>query len=704
MAEQDIDLQARFSPVPRERWRDAVDKDLRGKPFERLKSRTRDGIEVEPLYTREDLEALGPLEQVPALPRFVRGRTALGAVGCGWDVRQEIAEPGVREAREAIAHDRRHGATGVFLRLDATLRTGSELLADESPVGSPGLVLAGHDDLRRVLEEVELPDVSVSLDAGVATLALAGALVEVARERDVEPGRLRGALGFDPLGQLAATGRLDFELDACWRQMADLAAWCAAHAPGLVPVTVATDAYVAGGASAAHELACALATGVEYVRRLVQQGLPLATACRGMTFRLGVGRDLFVEIAKLRAARRLWARVVELAGGDEESQALRLWVLSSSATLSARDPWVNMLRVTVGTFGAAVAGAEAITAAPFDEHLGVPDRLGRRLAAHTQVILHDESHLGRVIDAAGGSWYVETLTERLCERAWAGLQQIEEQGGMAAALVAGKVQKDVAAAARELRTAVHRRKMPVTGVSSYPQLDERPVVRTPRDAAPARTAAASRPASGAGDTALRQLEHVAAAPDPAAGALTDTAGRAFVAGASPAAIAAALGRRTGAVTAPAVESLRLAEDFETLRAASDRAAAGGLRPRAFLANIGPIPRHRARADFAANFFAAGGIEPLTNDGFADPAAAAEAFAASGAPIACLCGHDEDYPDVVPRLAPLLREAGARAILLAGRPGEHEEAWRKVGVDRFIHVGSDVHGVLHDLLAELEVIR
>jgi methylmalonyl-CoA mutase len=297
-------------------------------------------------------------------------------------------------------------------------------------------------------------------------------------------------------------------------------------------------------------------------------------------------------------------------------------VVTSPVMMSRRDPWVNMLRTTVATLAAGVGGADSVTVLPFDHALGLPDAFARRIARNTSTILIEESHLSRVIDPAGGSWYVEWLTDELAQAAWEFFRTIERDGGQAAVLRSGRLRTDLATTWAERSKRLAKRREPITGVSEFPLLAEKPVVREP-------------------------------APEPPSGGLP---------------------------------RVRRDEAFEELRARSDaHLAATGARPRIFLATLGPAAAHTARAAFAANLFQAGGIEPVTEGGFAD----------SGATEAVLCSSDALYAEQAEQAAESLRAAGARHVFLAGR-GEY------AGVDSYVFAGCDAVDVLSATLDRMGV--
>ncbi|MFD9779694.1 methylmalonyl-CoA mutase small subunit [[Kitasatospora] papulosa] len=582
---------AEFTDPSHDQWQSLVEgvlrrsgKDVEGAAAEEaLSTSIEDGLTVRPLYTSADAS---PDPGLPGFAPFTRGSRAAGNTTDGWDVRQrhELADP-VR-LNEALLGDLENGVTSLWLA-----------------VGGPGGVPV--QGLARALEGVHLDLAPLVLDAGADPGPAARELLGLYEARGLAKEAARGSLGVDPLGQAARTGA-DPELGTA----VDWALLCARAYPGLRALAVDALPYHDAGGSAAEELALSLATGVAYLRELTAAGLSVEEACAQLEFRYAATADQFLTIAKLRAARRLWARVAEVCGAPDAG-AQRQHAVTSSVMMTRRDPWVNMLRTTLACLGAGVGGAESVTVLPFDHALGLPDAFARRIARNTSTILMEESHLARVTDPAGGSWYVERLTDELASSAWAFFQEIERAGGQAGALRSGMVQERLAATWAARSKDLARRKEPVTGVSEFPALDERPVERETAPVGPARGG---------------------------------------------------------------LPTVRRDEAFETLRARSDaHLAATGSRPKVFLAALGPASVHTARASFAANLFLSGGIEPVHEPVSVDASTAAAAFAASGAGIACLCSTETLYAEQADDVAAALRAAGAEQVFLAGRPAEYAGA-------------------------------
>jgi methylmalonyl-CoA mutase len=636
-----LTLAAEFPAADRRQWQELVAAALRragrlpddapaAAAEDALATATYDGFAVRPLYTAEDAASGGASPPgLPGTAPFVRGRTPTGGVPTGWDVRQHHANPDAAATRAAVVTDLENGATSLWLAL--------------GPAGIP------VEALPEVLREVYLDLAPVVLDAGPDAVAAADAFLAVAADRGVDPAALTGNLGADPLGLRARAGT-GFDVAGPLADAAALARRCAAELPGLRAVTVDATPYHDAGGSDAEELGASLAAGVAYLRALTDAGLDVEAALGQLEFRYAATAGQFTTIAKFRAARRLWARVAEVCGaGDrghlpaprgpgDEPAGQRQHAVTSSAMLTRRDPWVNLLRGTVAAFAAGVGGADAVTVQPYDAAIGLPDGVARRIARNTSSLLVMESGVARVVDPAGGSWYVESLTAGLAAAAWDWFTEIERAGGIVAALDSGLVAGRLAATwdRRAKRLAV--RKDALTGVSEFPNLGEAPVTRVPHPAA----------AGTAG---------------PAPGALPVH---------------------------------RYAEEYEALRDAADAAtgAAGGHRPAVFLATLGPVAVHTARASFAANLFEAGGLATPRSGTSTDSAEVAAAFTASGARVACIASAEAVYAEAAAPVAAALKAAGARRVWLAGRPRDLAD------VDGYVFAGCDALAAIreaHDLL-------
>jgi methylmalonyl-CoA mutase len=700
MLDHEFHLRDDFPPAGYDEWRALAEADLAGASFEqKLVTHTYEGIDLQPVYTRRDHAGEGDPEGFPGLPPFVRGSRPLGAVRTGWDLRQEHAHPNLAATNQAILEDLRGGVTSLLLRLDAAARLG---LDPDDPntaelAGRDGIMAYHADDLDAALAGVHLDTVGVTLEAGAAFLPAAATLVALWQRHNVSPEQVRGAFNADPFAVLVRDGHLPMAAESALVLMADLAAWTAGHYPHVTAVRVGTAPYHHAGATAAQDIAFGMATAVEYLRAMTVAGMAVDAATRQILFSVSLGTHHFLAIAKLRAARRLWGQVVAACGGSADAGAMHVHARISKRVLTLRDPYVNLLRNTVACFAAGLGGAEAITSVPFDVVAGLPDAASRRIARNTVHILQEEGHLHRVIDPPGGSWYLDWLTDQLAVKAWGIFQEVERRGGMLHAIRDGWVARHIDSAFVPRAQNLARRKEGITGVSEFPDIAEERVALPVPDRIALRTAAAERLAR------LRVAEGVWRVEEgsPAMEQSVAAAAR----GASIGQIARALHFHAEPLTIAPLAPHPFAEPFEELRAAADAwLTEHGERPRVFLANMGPVAHHTARATYAKNFFEVGGFGVVGNNGFKDAAAAARAFTVSGATIAVICSSDKFYPEVVPQVAPRLKAAGARSVVLAGNPGANEAAWRAAGVDRFIFIKCDVLGTLHDMLREEGVIK
>ncbi|MGE5784172.1 MAG: methylmalonyl-CoA mutase family protein [Myxococcales bacterium] len=693
---QEVPSLAAFAPPTREQWLALVEKDLKGAPFEkRLVTQLIEGLTVQPLYTSDDApapDALGLPGQAP----FVRGSAALRSGGAGWSIVPEHRHPLPDEANRAILSDIRRGADGVVVRLSPRLLDQASPACGSGCGCGGGVLIDSVDDLNRLLADVDLAKIQLTVHAGPAFMAGAAEVLALYARRKVADADVRCNLGADPLGTLAMRGSLPKAAETMLSDLGSLALSVSKKYPSARAVSVSTAAYDNAGATAVQELAAALSTAVAYLRAMEDAGLNVPAAARQLTFSLAVGADQFLEIAKFRAFRALYNRVLEAAEVPENQRSMFLHARTSRRILTQRDPWVNVLRTTIGCFAAGVGGADQITVLPFDDVIGLPDEMATRLARNTQIILQEEGHLGSVLDAAGGSYYVEHLTMDLAQAAWKLFQDLERRGGMLAVLRDGSFAKEIEATRQKRSKDLARRKTPITGVSEFPHLGEKPVVRTPVDTSAHQAKLLDQRNQRAKDAGLTAVITTARAQAPEArlGALVEAAAKG--------ATLFALHNGAGAAEAPkeTVTPLhlhRFAEPFEKLRDQSDKVRdERGQRPRIFSANMGPIAMHTARAMYAQNFFEAGGFEVLSNDGFTEVASAAEAFAKSGTKTVILCSSDAWYDASACDLARALKEKGAQQIILAGNPGQNEAKYREAGIVRFIFMGCDVLATLTEL--------
>lgn len=615
----DLSLAADFDTPTRADWEREVLKVLnRGRPegrelgaeqaYKRLTSHTVDGLEIKPLYLREDAPAeLG----FPGVAPFTRGTTVRsGNLEDSWQIAQLHEDPDAAEARRAILTDLERGGTAVWVRVD------------------PDAVTA--EDLPTALADVMLDLAPVHVSSRTDQLAAAKALVDVFAASGKDADSVGGSLGVDPIGLAAQHGTTP-DLSVLARAV-DLAK----PYPGLKPVVVDAGVFHNAGAGDVQELAYAIATGTEYVRALVEAGLSVDEAFDAILFRVSATAEQFLTISRLRALRTLWSRVGEVLEVTEDKRGAIQHAVTSLRQISRDDPYVNVLRATIACFAAAAGGAEIQTVLPLDTVIGLPDELSRRIARNIQVLLAEESNLARVNDPAGGSWYVESMTAQLAEKAWELFGALDE-AGFAAAVADGTVASQIDETNKDRAKLLATRKLPLTGVSMFPDHTEEAPERKTRPEAPE------------------------------------------LAGLVP---------------------VRDAQVFEDLRDRSSAAAEAGNPPKVMLACLGARRDFGAREGFTSNLFHVGGIDTPLAEG-AEPADFARQLTETGSRIAVLCSNGRVYKEQGLAVANALKEAGAELVFLAGQLRELGTDEGLEVIDGNIFDGMDVVELLTTTLDKLE---
>ncbi|MHC1558598.1 methylmalonyl-CoA mutase family protein [Actinomycetospora sp. C-140] len=465
-APDELTLAAEFETPTREQWRELVAGVLAKSGREvspdeaeaALATVTDDGIAIGALYAAEDAPQVAT--GVPGLSPFVRGARPEGQVAEGWLVRQRhafAADTDVEDAHDVLMAELEGGVSSLWL-----------VLGDAG--GPPVAALDG------LLEGVFVDLAPIALEAGRDTPEAAAALLRIAEQAG--SGAIPGSLGYDPLldrtqgGTALEQGYTD--------ALVEHSRTAAASHPQLRTVVADGLPYHRAGGSDAQELGAALAAGLHAVRLLTDAGLSIDEAFARIEFRLAATADQFATLAKLRAARRCWDRIGEVSGASEQARGMVQHAVTSPAMITKRDPWVNMLRTTVAAVGAGLGGADAVTVLPFDSELGRPDEAARRLARNTQALLLEESHLAHVIDPAGGSWYVESLTDALAHAGWEQFTRIERDGGITAELDGGSLAARLEETWEQRSRRLAHRRDPITGVSEFPNLHEELPRRDPR--------------------------------------------------------------------------------------------------------------------------------------------------------------------------------------------------------------------------------
>ena len=619
MAENKEKLFDQFPPVSTEEWRAKVEVDLKGADFnKKLVWRTNEGFNVQPMYRAEDIKDLKTTDSLPGEYPYVRGTKTNN----DWYIRQEIEVCCPKAANEKATEILGKGVTSLGFKLKEDLYA---------------------EGLKTLLAGIDLAKVEVNFDCCPnKALQLAKDLVEVVKAAGAAD-TFTGSIGFDPFRRLLKHGK-DFPKDI--KALAAEIVKAVAEVKNLRVLAVNTDKLCNAGAYIYQELGYALSWGNEWLSQLTDAGIDATEAAKRIKFNMGISTNYFMEIAKFRAARMLWAQIVKQYEPKCDCACkMNVHATTSEFNQTIFDAYVNLLRSQTESMSAALAGVDSITVTPFDKQYKNPDDFSERLARNQQLLLKEESHLDKIVDPAGGSYYVETLTMSIANEAWKLFLATEEQGGFYAALKAGEVQKAVNESSDKRHTDVARRKESLLGTNQFPNFNE----------------IANDKIECEGGKCCCGHSHDAEADADAVEALKNT---------------------------------RAASEFEALRLETERS---GKRPKVFMLTIGNLAMRLARSQFSANFFACAGYQIIDNLGFETVEAGVEAAMEKQADVVVLCSSDDEYATLAPEAFKVL--AGRAEFVVAGAPACSDDL-KAVGITEFVNVRSNVLETLKAFNAKL----
>lgn len=605
---EDNKLFSEFPPVSTEKWEEVIVKDLKGADYEKkLVWRTIEGFKVKPYYRAEDLEGLEYLDSNPGQKPFTRGKHTDNNI---WEVRQDIRLQDLREANR--------------IALDAVERGATSL-------GFCAKGITTLDDMAVLFKGIYINAVSINFMCSEDYLSLLKLYVEYAKQQGVDPTSLNGSCAFDPFRYALRHGRFHRGEDGDFQMAKQLVEYAQAELPGFRVLTVHGSFLHNAGANIVQELGFSLAAANELVARLTDLGCKPEHVARAIELNLGIGSTYFMEMAKIRAARLLWSKVIEqYQPGCDCAYRLFVSATTSEWNQSLYDPYVNMLRSTTEAMSAAIAGADSISVLPFDNAYKKADDFGYRIARNQQLLLKEESYLDKIADPAAGSYYIENLTDQIARGAWDNFLKVENLGGFCQALRQGLVQDEVEKTAQQRDLDIATRKTTILGTNQYPNLLEK-----------------------MGDKMVDE-HHDCCHCEKGDEVRT-------------------------------LKPYRGAEAFEHLRLATERSAK---RPRVFLLTYGNLAMRKARAGFATNFFGVAGYEIIDNPGFSTPEEGAKAALESGADVVVLCSSDDEYAELTKPACDILK-GHVKSLVLAGFPKEMVDTYKSYGIDEFIHVKTNV---------------
>ncbi|MCL1855608.1 MAG: acyl-CoA mutase large subunit family protein [Clostridia bacterium] len=651
---------AEFAPQTYAEWKDEATASLKGVPFDKkLLTKTYEGITLEPLYTAEHAAGFGAKSGMPGADGYLRGTSAAGYSARPWLIAQKGDAADPKEANALLREGLSKGATAICF--------------------NPGCCpkISNLEDITILLNGIDVKKYPFQVFCETSAASTLGLFAAYAEQTGLEMSAFSGVVGADPLGMLARNGVNGGSMTGYYDQMAACLRWAAKNMPQVKTIFIQGSVYSEGGASAVQELAAMFAAGTAYLDALLERDFSVNEIAAKMVFSFSLGANFFMEIAKLRAARLLWAQIIKAYGGSEEAAKLDACASTSRFTATVYDPYVNILRSTTQAFSGVVGGVSALTVEPFDAAVRESDEQSRRIARNIQVMMQNEFDLTSPIDPAGGSWFVETLTSQVAEAAWGKLQELEAAGGLLAALQTGSLQEAIAVTLNERFSKLATRADRAVGSNMYANIQE------------------TRLGGSSAERFARACETTGAAPAEGVDNCPGTAATAFKKGSTVAQVMAALNKGESETVAP-IAPRRWTERFEAVRIKTEEhKAKTGKNIEVFLANMGPIPQHKARADFSAGFMEVGGFTVLRNDGFADVASAAEAAVASKAQVTVICSTDDTYPEIVPELTRAIKaKAPHMMVILAGAPApEFKDSYFEAGLDDFIHIKADCPSVL-----------
>jgi len=598
-----------FPPVSTEKWEEVINKDLKGADYEKkLVWKTIEGFKVKPYYRAEDLDNIEYLNSNPAQFPFTRGEHADNNV---WDIRQDIKEKDPAKANAFALDAVKRGATAL---------------------GFCAKNIQTEEQMATLLKDIYLTAVTIHFNCCatkfIDTLRL---FVAVARKNGFDTAKINGSVNFDIFSYALKHGKFWGGEESDLNEAVELINYAKENLPAFRVLTVGGNLFNNSGSNIVQELGFSLAAANELMAKLSDKGVDPTTVAKNIVFNFAIGGNYFMEIAKIRAARMLWSKIVEQYKPSCNC-ACKAYINSTSSTWnkSIFDPYVNMLRTTTETMSAAIAGANSISVAPFDCTFKEADDFSYRIARNQQLLLKEESYLDKIVDPAAGSYYIENLTDSIAQYAWQNFTTIEDKGGFINAIREGYIQDEIAKTAQQRDMDIATRRTTIIGTNQYPNLTE------------------------SMNAKIEKQGHCCCHCEKGNEIKT-------------------------------LQPYRGAEAFEHLRLATEQS---GNRPKVFLLTYGNLAMRRARSGFATNFFGVAGYEIVDNNGFASAEEGVKAALEQKADIVVLCSSDDEYADITETACKLLK-GKVKSIVLAGFPKDMVDTYKGYGVDEFIHVKTNV---------------
>lgn len=625
-------------PIPSyEQWKDEAIKSLKGGDFEKkLFTKTIEDILLKPIYNLNDLENNILYNfQYPGIAPYNRGNNPLGYKANPWYIAQAIPYPDIKQFNTALRNDLVNGQNAINIKVRGNSNHHRQI--------KYGIELNNIDDFTNAFKNIDLSKYPIYFSSEDFFYGLSKLFLEYLKFSNIDLAKVYGNLGADIYGKLLSSGNLQFPIQKYYGQIAEIIKQYRGLNSDFGVININGALFHNSGANAIQEIAYSFTTALEYLQNLQSFNLNIDEIAQTMRFSFGVGSNFFMEIAKLRAARIIWTKIIREFGGNEQSQKMFIHSQTSFRNKTKFNPWSNIIRNTTECLSAILGNSNSIEVGYFDFAYGYPSELSRRLARNTQLIFLYESHLIDTIDPVAGSYYLENLTNELCLLVWKEIQKIETSGGFMENIKNGNIQAEIKQTADNQIKDYHTRKLGIIGTNKYPLLNE----KTPED--------------------YMEFEYNEENQS----------------------------EQNNELNFEQLKALRFAEDFEKLRDnANTYKEKNGAYPSITLFNFGELSEYKPRNDFATEYLSIAGFEVKSSPGFQTSSDAMKYLLDTQCNIIVICSTDENYKKFVPEFAQMVKKFKPLTyIILAGYPKEQIELYKQFGVDDFIYLNSDVYETL-----------
>ena len=601
-----------FPPVTTDQWKEKIHQGLKGADYDqKLIWHTKEGFSVKPFYREEDLDNLDFMSSFPGDFPFIRGNKIKNN---NWQVRQDIKVENFQESNKKALQILMEGVDSIgFIMNESNVYT--------------------YEELDILFKSIFSETIESNFVCGKASQNILEIIIELVKQYNRQLNKIHGSVDYDPLGDLTIKGNFDTGKESPFEKCKKLIE-TAGHLPHFKVIAVHGSHFHNAGATIVEEVAFSLSAGTEYLTQLTERGLSINKIAPRIKFQFAIGSNYFMQIAKLRATRLLWAHIVKAYGPSNTSVTqMHIHSITSEWNKTIYDPYGNMLRTTTESMSAALGGTDSLTVMPFNSTLGEPTALSERVARNQQLLLKEESYLDKVVDPAAGSYYIESLTNAIAEEAWKLFLEVEEKGGYLQAFLGGFIQKKICETARKRDLAIATREVTLLGTNQFPDF----------------------------------TEYIEQELNESLFKSHDFSEKHAI--------------------AKTLKPYRGAMAFEQLRYKTDQYAKANKRPSVFMFTYGNLAMRRARSQFASNFFGCAGFKIIDNPGFISAEEGVKAYIASKAEIVVLCAADNDYLKISNEIVEKLHDKAI--MVIAGYPKAAIDELKSLGIQKFIHNRSNV---------------